>query len=536
MLTNRSINVALRNIERWFIVSGVEYLYSIPPLISRFAMRLLFFKLYLRLLLATASVVCIAWLSFDAINHWRLQRHLVAASQGTQQLLLDGVNRHQGEKQAQWLDVVSKLFAIRILDENSEDTLPIGRDEIELLINNEQEEIRFVWREYDEVLLFGISQLILNELGRHELDQRDAVLNELNHSFNFAIQKLNYNDLGLNATELRQLNLNQYLFKTIDGYKAYSRVGNSDEVLFLGPIKPFDPYPIAIIVFTVLICFLLIVLLILMQLKPIEVRLAKLAQAVDATSANTENINFAEQGDDGLARFSQQIEHMARRITSLAKQQKELTRAVSHEFRTPLTRMSYRLNLVADEFPEDHQRFVGLNKDVNELKSLVDELLTYTNLEADDSRFEFRYFDLHALLHELVHDLQPLANAQLTLINLSDDGLVHADRTYIKRALQNIIINAQRYAKQSIMISLNESSDYFAISISNDGEPIDLATSRDIFLPFKVLDKSRNKKTGGHGLGLSIVQAIVKWHQGEIVVINGALGGAEFVLTIPKHQ
>ena len=118
----------------------------------------------------------------------------------------------------------------------------------------------------------------------------------------------------------------------------------------------------------------------------------------------------------------------------------------------------------------------------------------------------------------------------------AQEAVRDADAHYLERALQNLLINAKKYAHQQIFLTLRQHKQCWQIQVEDDGPGIPAALRQDILKPFFRLEASRNKQGGGFGLGLAIVQRVIQWHQGSIRVSDSSLGGACFSLRLPLQR
>ena len=107
------------------------------------------------------------------------------------------------------------------------------------------------------------------------------------------------------------------------------------------------------------------------------------------------------------------------------------------------------------------------------------------------------------------------------------------DAKLMARALQNLLQNAQRYAKQNIRVSFSRIDNHYELRVEDDGCGIHVRYHEQLFEPFTRVDESRGRDSGGYGLGLAIVKQIAKMHQGEAAIENSTLGGACFVIRWP---
>jgi len=231
--------------------------------------------------------------------------------------------------------------------------------------------------------------------------------------------------------------------------------------------------------------------------------------------------------------LAERIDHMADRIEDLLVSQKNLLHSVSHELRTPIARLEFALELLDAKAgdPALRQRIAAMEGDVRELNDLVSELLGMARLDSEQA-LQRETVDVAALLDSVVASLPPAAPA-LALAAGADLGRVEADPRLLGRALSNLLRNAQKYAAGAIRLSAVRVGGKLVLAVEDDGPGIPEEERERVFEPFYRLDRSRDRATGGFGLGLSIARKAVLLHGGSLAVEQSALGGARFVMTLP---
>ncbi|HEY4575689.1 MAG TPA: HAMP domain-containing sensor histidine kinase, partial [Thermoanaerobaculia bacterium] len=203
---------------------------------------------------------------------------------------------------------------------------------------------------------------------------------------------------------------------------------------------------------------------------------------------------------------------------------------VSHELRSPLTRMKVALELLPAG--DKRQRIAA---DVAEMEAMIAELLELERLrEGRGLRRERR--DLVPLLREVVESFQdrpPGARFVTTAAEIQAE----VDGDKIRTVLRNLLENAVKYSlpdSRPIVVSATAEETVVVVRVTDDGPGIPAADLANLFEPFYRVDRSRSKKSGGYGLGLSICKRIAEAHGGGITVANRAPRGAVFTLTLPK--
>jgi len=225
---------------------------------------------------------------------------------------------------------------------------------------------------------------------------------------------------------------------------------------------------------------------------------------------------------------------MAERIAQLIRSNRNLTNAVAHEFRTPIFRIQCNLDMLDDSIVRQQQMpyLEGMQEDLNELCSMVEELLHFSKMERLETHLTLQETDIYALLDKQIKHLQFETDIQLSLHASQACNAAIAARQF-QRAIGNIIRNGYKYAQSEVRISLHSCATEMHITIENDGPNIPVKDRQAVFEPFTRLDKARDRNSGGHGLGLAIVKQIIKQHKGEVYVSDSALNGPAFNIKLP---
>ncbi|SFD05024.1 two-component system, OmpR family, sensor kinase [Massilia yuzhufengensis] len=231
--------------------------------------------------------------------------------------------------------------------------------------------------------------------------------------------------------------------------------------------------------------------------------------------------------------LAERINHMADRIEDLLEAQKSLLHSVSHELRTPIARLEFALELLdaRAKDPDLSRRIGAMEGDLRELNSLVNELLDMSKLESARN-LQAELAELAPVLRGCTQMLPP-SPQQLDCTVPDDLGELEIDARLLARAVCNLLRNAQKYAAGRIVLSASRSDGAVEIAVDDDGPGIPDEEREKIFDPFYRLDRSRDRATGGFGLGLSIARKAVALHGGSLRAEGSPLGGARFVITLP---
>ncbi|MEG3132923.1 two-component system sensor histidine kinase RstB [Rouxiella sp. T17] len=242
-----------------------------------------------------------------------------------------------------------------------------------------------------------------------------------------------------------------------------------------------------------------------------------------------ERINF--DSTSSLNRLGIAFNQMADNINTLIASKKQLIDGIAHELRTPLVRLRYRL-AISENLPDSEQQ--AINRDIGQLESLIDELLTYARLDRPQVALHLTKINLPEWIEDKADDFR-LVNTEheieLNVTKPADFGGV--DLRLMERVLDNLVNNAQRYARNKLRISLWLDGEDASLQVEDDGPGIPPEERARIFEPFVRLDPSRDRATGGCGLGLAIVHSIAVAYQGRVMVDASPLGGASMRFSWP---
>lgn len=229
---------------------------------------------------------------------------------------------------------------------------------------------------------------------------------------------------------------------------------------------------------------------------------------------------------------------MANDIERLLTQQRDLLNAVSHELRTPLTRLDFGLALaLSDELPAaSRERLQSLVAHIRELDELVLELLSFSRLQNPAHLPE----QVDVVLDEFIDSIlgsvdDELQNPEIVIDVVLDCALDRfaLDPRLTARALQNLLRNATRYCERRIQVGVKVCAQGCEIWVDDDGIGIPVDERERIFEPFYRLDRSRDRSTGGFGLGLAISRRALEAQGGTLTAMASPLGGARFRLWLP---
>jgi two-component system osmolarity sensor histidine kinase EnvZ len=254
------------------------------------------------------------------------------------------------------------------------------------------------------------------------------------------------------------------------------------------------------------------------QVRPIR----RLAAAAEAFGKGHEVPDFALQGAAEVRQAATAFNLMRDRISRQITQRTEMLAGVSHDLRTPLTRMKLELALLGER-PD-----IGdLKADVAEMETMVEGYLAFARGEGGEQAAPT---DLAALLEEVV--ASAARQGARVALDAPKELVLPLRRDALRRCLVNLVTNAHRYADR-IAIVATRGEENIEIAVDDDGPGIPPERREDVFKPFFRLEGSRNRDTGGIGLGLTIARDVARGHGGDLTLEESPLGGLRATLRLP---
>jgi len=254
------------------------------------------------------------------------------------------------------------------------------------------------------------------------------------------------------------------------------------------------------------------------QIRPLK----RLAIIAETFGRGLDAPELKGSGSLEIRQTTNAFNQMRTRIKRFLKQRTDMLAGVSHDLRTPLTRMKLQLSLMKDD---DAKR--ELENDIKEMTAMLDSYVSFVRGEAPEP---IENIQMNELINEICNSIESdhheVTRSLKKIIDTSGRPL------QIKRAIQNIFDNSKRYAsKIHVEISTNEEECF--IAISDNGSGIPAKNYEDVFKPFFTLDPSRNKLKGESGLGMTIARDIIRSHGGDIKLYKSSIGGLKTVINLP---
>ena len=281
----------------------------------------------------------------------------------------------------------------------------------------------------------------------------------------------------------------------------------------------FLPYYGLILLVVALLCWMLAI--------NIASPLRALAHTVERFGRGDLSARADSRRRDEIGDVARAFDRMAGRIETLLTAERRLLQDISHELRSPLARLSFAAELT--KTAEDRNAAAArIAKEIDRLTNLVGALVEVTRVEGDPAARRVELLDLDRLVQELLEAIRVEADARGCRFHFESDGAlpVRGDRELLRRAIENVLRNAIRYAPEGapIDVRLESSAAKASISVRDYGPGVPPEMLPRIFQPFFRVDHSRDSQTGGVGLGLAIAHRAIGAHHGQITAENAGPG------------
>lgn len=354
-------------------------------------------------------------------------------------------------------------------------------------------------------------------------DKRSQYLKSLPSHASMPLHLLKRDQVGL-AKE-QALKPDSVLTTALSDNRQLQFIEVGDHVLMAGPVA-IDPRAKLRGLFT-LFFYLSLALVALIWVGPLSRDLRILREATEDFGQAKWDTRIRLPARSQVKPLAKTFNAMANQISNLIENQKHLTNAVSHEIRTPLARLKFALALLpsycqADSDAQKRQTFLDeMQVDIKEMEDLLQELLTFASLESQQPHGQLDEYDLVLLVEQSIKRIASLSPVPIRLVATQTHLPLVGEPALIERALQNLLRNAQRFARTEIVVQVNQTAQMMQLSVSNDGEAIPETDLPKIFEPF-YRSKSVQNGNKGHGLGLAIIKRIMQRHQGHVSVTSSA--------------
>jgi signal transduction histidine kinase len=408
--------------------------------------------------------------------------------------------------------------------------------------------VKGITDDYTSRFMRGTIVLIEDELFRRPRSEWPKTIKALDAKFAYRLSIIERWTLKLPAKQAEKLDSGELAIDA-EGDVIYHRLKQTPQVLKVGPISPganpdqprILPLDLRIRLLTWSLIGLFLAIAVWFWVRPVWRDLEALRQTARALGEGHFETRSPEARSGAFELLTETLNGMAERIQRLIATQKELSSAISHELRTPISRMRFALEMLTetDEREEQERLWQMMNVDLEELDNLIDSSLTYSRFEREQPEPHLTAIEFAPWLEEEVESMRILGRSlelSVDCSKLPDAQEVELDQKSMPYAVTNLLRNAIKYAKTRIAVSTEVVAGRIRVYVDDDGIGIPAEERQRVFFAFTRLDRSRDRATGGYGLGLAIVRLVLEQHGGTVTADESPLGGARFTLEWPLLQ
>ena len=408
--------------------------------------------------------------------------------------------------------------------------------------------VKGITDDYTSRFMRGTIVLIEDELFRKPRMQWPSTIKTLDEKFAYKLEIIDRWTLKLPKKQAEKLDSGELAIDA-EGDVLYHRLKQTSQVLAVGPLSPDNnreyqrgmPLELRIRLLTWSLIGLCLAIAVWLWVRPVWRDLEAMRQTARALGEGQFEARAPAARSGAFELLAETLNGMAERIQRLIATQKELSSAISHELRTPIARMRFALEMLSetDERSERERLWLMMDADLDELDSLIDSSLTYARFEREQPDLHLTPVELAPWLEEEVESVRILGRSlELSVDSSALPPALHAelDRKSMPYAVKNLLRNAIKYARKRIVVSAEISGDRVLLHVDDDGIGIPAEERERVFSAFTRLDRSRDRATGGYGLGLAIARLVLEQHGGSATAGQSPLGGARFTLAWPLLQ
>lgn len=525
-------------------------------------MTRVFFRLYLLLVLPLILLAILPVNPISIIGNWWFEENSQATFGAIYPLIMDEL---EGVPQSEWQEKVksiNKHFAYSLeLKKTHEADLDKGvLDRLQrqgYALNAMALEKKLIHRiENTDFLLFSSMYDYESEMDLFEKQTRGFryLINKTAFSSDNPVKEFNrikpYFDIDLELTKTTEFKQGDEVMQSLMENGIYfRRVGKKKESYVLSDNKKYivsysldnelDTIRGYYKYFTVLFPAILLGIGALIWLFLFRQELTTLKKASAALGDGNLQTRTHLSKNSTLYELSESFNQMAGRIEQLLEDHKDLTNAVSHELKTPISRLRFALEMQQESTNNQEATHYThqIENNIQALQDLIDELLGYTRMQREKQLNLQAHDDVSQWIS---HEIDLFADYHPSIgfnCETSVNQTIYFDPLQLSRVLNNLLDNATKHCQSAITVSACNVDNEFLLTVEDDGQGLPATDCEKIFEPFTRLDKSRqyNKELnkGGYGLGLAIVKSIILLHQGQISCQSSPMGGAAFIVRFP---
>ncbi|HJE53672.1 MAG TPA: sensor histidine kinase BfmS [Acinetobacter pseudolwoffii] len=529
----------------------------------------IFLRIYAGLVILVVLVAVFGYLLVQIINYQRAQEYRESLTDGMAYIISEGVARQPNlQQKMDWVSDASDLLELpihyveaskvditraegrRIADRKAVVRWDAKTGIAYIVVGLRDDPNHYLYIKADSITerqMKALPVFILDYLVYYP-GQEKEYLSAIQDHFSYPVSIENVQSLPLDSEQIGRLRLDHSIILYRDSASIRGTTisiispipGSTSQVLVMGPVPLFNWMPFQLATGITLLSLFVLSLGVYGLLVPMQRKLREVSYALNKMKTGNMSLRLPVEGSDEMATLASSFNNMSDHIQRLIEAQRELMRAVSHELRTPVARIRFGVEMMADEDDYDYrlQQVEQIDKDIEALNTLIDEIMTYAKLEQGMPSIEFEKVNLFEVLNQVTLETEALKTQKIIELHSMPDVVVEAERRYLHRVIQNLVGNAVRYCDNKVLISGGLDQDGQAyVSVEDDGPGIPEVDRARVFEAFARLDDSRTRASGGYGLGLSIVSRIAYWFGGKIHVDQSpSLGGARFIMSWPAQR
>ena len=299
------------------------------------------------------------------------------------------------------------------------------------------------------------------------------------------------------------------------------RVRSNDKTIqVLFPRKRIAPSSVRLFIFWITLPSIILILIAIIFLKNQTKPIVNLAKAAEKFGKGDFISGIRPSGASEIRKAAYEFDRMAKRIDRHLKQRSEMLSGISHDLRTPLTRLKLQLAMLNQK-----ELSAKMSKDIDEMEGMLNSYLQFAKSQIQEE-------SIATNINKLFNEIATEKNNKNLHLDLPIEAVLVVRKNALKRCFNNIIENGLNYA-ENVYINTSKSTNRLNIFISDDGPGIPLNQYKNVFKPFFRLDESRNLNLTGVGLGLSISEDIVRSHGGNIELSQSKYKGLWFKISLP---
>ena len=299
------------------------------------------------------------------------------------------------------------------------------------------------------------------------------------------------------------------------------KIRSDDKILqFLFPKEKIATSSVRLFILWLTVPSLILILIAILFLKNQTKPIVKLAKAAEKFGKGDYINEFKTSGALEIRKASYEFDRMAKRINRHLKQRSEMLSGISHDLRTPLTRLKLQLAMLSQK-----EISKKMSEDINEMEKMLSDYLEFSKTQSHEETVKVE-------ITKLLEKIELNINNKNLIIKKVDKIFLNGRPNSLKRCFENVINNGLTYGEK-VVVNINFSSNLLILTFDDNGPGIPQDQFKNVFKPFFRLDKSRSLNKSGVGLGLSIVEDIVNSHGGSIQLNESKLGGLQVKISLP---